>query len=197
MSAFLGPIHFWLFNKIRIQNELTNTIIEKTAGEGIAAKLDEKYPRLEEGELADFIDEGNIHGWLQQRVSLVENRFAYAAALIAGGDEKKMEEILAAAFEFGKTKQLEPGSTLEEAYRALDGILLNGMPCDHVNIMVEANVEHIIWRQVTDIHADYWIENTADPSMYQKIRGSFIKGIFDGSEIKYEELEDNCFELRR
>ena len=28
MSAILGPIHHWLFRKIKIQNDLTNAIIE-------------------------------------------------------------------------------------------------------------------------------------------------------------------------
>lgn len=28
MSVFLGPIHIWLFNKIKLQNELTDAIIK-------------------------------------------------------------------------------------------------------------------------------------------------------------------------
>ena len=31
MSAFLGPIHFWLYNKIKMQEGLTDAICE--AGE--------------------------------------------------------------------------------------------------------------------------------------------------------------------
>ena len=27
MSAILGPIHHWLFRKIKIQNDLTNAVI--------------------------------------------------------------------------------------------------------------------------------------------------------------------------
>lgn len=34
MSAFLGPIHFWLYNKIGKQEELTKAIASMAAGNG-------------------------------------------------------------------------------------------------------------------------------------------------------------------
>ena len=28
MSAFLGPIHYWVFNKVQLQEEMVNRLIE-------------------------------------------------------------------------------------------------------------------------------------------------------------------------
>lgn len=81
ISVFLGPIHIWLFNKIKLQNELTDAII-KTAKENEiynteSGNIDEKCGKLEAVELFDIIDENNIHGWLAKRVEVVERRLIY------------------------------------------------------------------------------------------------------------------------
>ncbi|HKM35519.1 MAG TPA: hypothetical protein VJY54_12400 [Lachnospiraceae bacterium] len=85
MSFTLGPIHTWLFNKIRFQDLLQRTILrdyEKDKDTTLSCQLDRRFGVLEEGELKDIIEEGNIHGWLQERVSLVENRFAFMVTQI-------------------------------------------------------------------------------------------------------------------
>ena len=47
MSAILGPIHHWLFRKIKIQNDLTNAIIDvakdKELNVAPLADIDEKF----------------------------------------------------------------------------------------------------------------------------------------------------------
>ena len=55
MSAILGPIHHWLFRKIKIQNDLTNTLITTAKDKGlntaVLADIDEKFGSLPEGDL--------------------------------------------------------------------------------------------------------------------------------------------------
>ena len=45
MSAFLGPIHYWLYNKIKLQNDLTNRLMQwaKSHGIEIEEELNENY----------------------------------------------------------------------------------------------------------------------------------------------------------
>ena len=68
MSAFLGPIHIWLFEKIKFQENLNKHLIEMAAVKGYnkekLAEVDSVCGVLEEGELADLIDGMNIHGWI-------------------------------------------------------------------------------------------------------------------------------------
>ena len=65
MSAFLAPIHNWLYNKIKFQDELVKYITEFVERKGYEAELlsqmDQRYGVLESGELADIIDENDIH----------------------------------------------------------------------------------------------------------------------------------------
>ena len=64
MSAFLGPIHHWLYNKIKTQDELTNLYLDYASKQGLsnlAADVNAKYGSMPQGDLADLIDEDNIH----------------------------------------------------------------------------------------------------------------------------------------
>ena len=72
MSAFLGPIHYWLYNKIQLQEELIRKIAEYGEKSGWAVfsekHLEEKTVNKDLRPLNELIDVMNIHGWLQERV---------------------------------------------------------------------------------------------------------------------------------
>ena len=66
MSAFLGPIHFWLYNKIQLQQDIVEDMIKLGETVGIAdlkQTLDEKYGVSERRPLEEVIDEMNIPGF--------------------------------------------------------------------------------------------------------------------------------------
>ena len=64
MSAFLGPIHYWLYNKIRFQEDLSDSILEaaKAKGWDESGKLQENYTICELKPLEELIDLADIHG---------------------------------------------------------------------------------------------------------------------------------------
>ena len=69
MSAFLGPIHFWLYEKILFQEKVTAMIAEKAVANGWisdAEEFENKYVQKEIPALESVIDESNIHGWRQR-----------------------------------------------------------------------------------------------------------------------------------
>ncbi len=89
MSSFLGPIHHWLYEKIKLQEELTRDIAKVAAqnnwlprGEHFADSFTRLLPPLEEA-----IDESNIHGWLQDRIYDAEKRYGQLIAEILKGDK--------------------------------------------------------------------------------------------------------------
>ena len=70
MSAFLGPIHYWLYNKIQLQEKLTAQFAQMAVNnKWIAGDI---YSKVDERPLDELIDESNIHGWLQTRISDAE-----------------------------------------------------------------------------------------------------------------------------
>lgn len=201
MSAFLGPIHHWLFQKIRFQDDLTSAIIYKAAdgekAEALKLQLNSRYPELEGGQLEDLIDGGNIHGWLQERISLVENRLAFVVTALQQENPYFSRELAAASYEFGKAHPIESGISTREAYDYLENILLNGMPCDRVNEITHETPETLRWIETIDIHARYWEANEGDVDLNQVIRENLIRGILEGSGVEYHPINHKAFELRK
>lgn len=201
MSAFLGPIHTWLYNKIKFQDAMTDAILdgaeEKGCGKELRARTDSRYGVLEKGNLEDMIDTGNIHGWLQEKVSLVENRLAYVVTELMEPDQEKFTHIVNAVLEFGKRNSADKNITVRKGYDYLESTLLNGMPCDRVNELVQETEDNLVWRQTQDIHGTYWTMIHGDVTHYYTLRESLIKGMFEDSELEFHQIEDQVYELRR
>ena len=201
MSAFLGLIHNWLFNKIKFQDELVQNIIEVVRSKDYQVELldqiDRRYGVLEDGELADIIDESNIHGWLQERITIVENRLAFLITMVTDEHPERIMDINDAVYEFGKKHAVESGISLKEAYGYLDNLLLSGMPCDGVNEITSETDKGITWIQTVDIHAPYWQMIHGNMEYYYAIRESLVVGILENSGIMYRQTENQSFELRK
>ncbi len=201
MSAFLGPIHVWLYNKIKIQNAMVDVILDlaekKEYSQDLRVRTDEQYGAFPEGNLEDLIDTGNIHGWLQEKVSLVEGRMAYAVTELVKGNPDRLAEIEAAISEFGRTISADKDVTARSAYDYLENTLLNGMPCDRVNALIEETEDKLVWRQTQDIHGSYWQQVNGDPSNYDTLREALIRGIFEDTSAEFLQAQDQQYELRR
>ena len=176
MSAFLGPIHFWLYNKIGNQEKLTKAIAIYAASEGWIADADEYIKALPP--LETVIDEGNIHGWLQARINDAEGRYASLVSSILKGNADRINALCTIAFEFGKANAVSAESAID-VYKAFEDFFVNGMPCDRVNTVTENSPEHVSWEMMQDIHAQYW---NGDGAAYYTIRKSVMDGMLDGSE---------------
>lgn len=181
MSAFLGPIHFWLFKKIQFQDQLCRDILagmrDQEEAARIGAQMDKTFGRLPEGELEELIDTGNIHGWLQSQIGVVERRFAYLVTEAKRSKASDMEELRSLAKKAGEAaRPVEKGSSCRDAFSAIDALLLNGMPCDRVNVVTKDEDGRFSWELASDIHGPFWMEVGGDPADYYAIR----EALFDG-----------------
>ena len=199
MSGFLGPIHIWLYNKIKFQDGLTKLFIsladEKSYSVESLKEIDKLCGSLQEGELVDLIDGTNIHGWLQERLSLVETRLAYTVGEILKGGAGTLEELCNTAFEYGRKSAADKNITPAGGYEYLDNVLLNGMPCDRVNIITSQDDTSISWEQYEDIHRPYWEMLSVDVDNYYRIRQAVIGGIFEDTDIKFNVLKNQNYRL--
>lgn len=190
MSAFLAPIHFWMYDKILIAQELTFKLEEKFLNKEEREDVESLFPGLYSKDLEEVIDQSNIHGWLHTAVSNVEIRFAYIVKTLL---DKciSLEEIKKVAFEYGKTFPEQEVSSLKDAYELLMDILLDGLPCD-VSINVareeEKELEFVLYN---DIHKQYFNEFDLEVSLYHEIREAFVNGIFERYSLKYKNISDS------
>ena len=202
MSAFLGPIHYWLYNKIQIQEEivvlLTEYAKEKKINENLMQSLNEEIGVIENKPLEEMIDTTNIHGWLQEKVTLVEKRMAKAVTEILKDSADNLEDLEKLVFNYGReTHSLKEDATVNEAYELLNNVLLDGMPCDRVNELVSKEENEIVWKRNRCIHTIYWDSIQGDVKYYYILRDALVKGIVKESNITFERFSDIYCKLQK
>jgi len=133
----------------------------------LRSKLDNQYGTIDLRPLEEQIDTSNIHGWLQECVSTVEYRLAYAVTTLLKEGSKNLEEVKEIFRNLGeKESSLNKDATVSEAYKSLNDTLLDGMPCDHANLLVSQEDHEIIWKRNLCVHENYWSEVGGDINMY-------------------------------
>jgi uncharacterized protein (DUF2235 family) len=190
MSAFLGPIHFWLYHKIGRQEKLTKAIAAYAKQEGWIedqAKYTKDLPALE-----DVIDESNIHGWLQEQIHDAETRYADLVGTVS--NTTRFEEIRGVAFAFGKKYTLQASTSPTEAYKAFEDFFVNGMPCDRVNAVVSESEDELSWTMTQDIHAQYWKDGS---EIYYTLRSEVMRGMLNGTGLVLASNDNVTYTIKR
>ncbi len=200
MSASLAPIHFWLYNKIKIQNNIVEDILHLSENNNfeLRKELYEQYGDGELKQLNEAIDVDNIHGWLQNKISMVEYKLAFAVTELLNKNPDKFEDIKS-IFKLNGVKYsaLSNESTIEEAFKAINDTLLDGMPCDHVNAVVNQNEREAEWKRYECVHGKYWDAAKGEVSTYYTLRDEFIEGLLSNTSIDYEMLGDSTYKISR
>ena len=178
MSLFLGPIHYWLYNKIGNQERLTSVIAAKAKEKDWITDTDSYTKELPDLETA--IDESNIHGWLQEQIIDAESRFASLVIEIKK-QGINLEELESIAFDFGKENLPDSKADVTEIYRHFEDFFVNGMPCDHINIVTDKSENQLSWEMDQDIHGQYW--TGGDVADYYKLRKAVMDGML--AELDY------------
>lgn len=190
MSAFLRPIHFWLYRKIGKQEELTKAIASYAEQKGWIedqAKYTKDLPAL-----ADVIDESNIHGWLHGQIHDAETRYADLIGDV--WNTARLEEICDVAFAFGKKYTLQASTSPAEAYKAFEDFFVNGMPCDRVNAVVSESENELSWTMTQDIHAQYWKDGS---EIYYTLRSEVMRSMLNGTGLVLASNDNVTYTIKR
>ncbi|MFV0379816.1 MAG: hypothetical protein ACK5KQ_03190 [Anaerorhabdus sp.] len=191
MSKNLGPIHHWLYRKISIQNMLGNEIIKNSGNALILGKkTDHACGKISDKPLEEIIDTDNIHGFLQELVNVVEKRLAFVAGKLLSNKIMSIEAMSKIAYNVGLQNPIEAVGTTHEVFNALNDMLLDGMPCDRVNQIIDESDSKILWQQTTDLHLPFWQDNNIDVSNYYILRENLVLGALNGTDFTYGKNED-------
>lgn len=183
MSKFLAPIHTWLFNKIRISEAIEGRVVDAFRDMDMDF-LEAMYQRigmpLPEGNVEDFIDTSNIHGWLQEGISRTELRTAELITRITARIPDA-EETLAGIWREsgileGKRYAGVGAGSPETAYKLVQDVVLEGMPCDRVSQIVSSSERQVAWATTRCLHKEYFDRVGGDVRMYYHLRQAFING---------------------
>jgi hypothetical protein len=183
MKENLAPVHFVQHNRIKIQENLETFLIDLFN----LQEIDEKSialhgPRTSNEALEIQIDHDNIHGWLESHLVTNEKRLSVLSKEIIKKNDKKALHLAHA--EYGKRlaeslKEKINFSNGQELFGYLDAVLLDGMPCDKINTMVEASDAHLVWKSVKDVHCKYYEEQELPENLFLDLRKSFLSSFLD------------------
>ncbi|ABR47562.1 conserved hypothetical protein [Alkaliphilus metalliredigens QYMF] len=198
MSAFLGPIHHWLFNKIVLFEELETTTVNhltsiygddaKQIGEAAEAHFGTYLPKLP---LENLIDTNNIHGWLQNRIQIAETRQAATLKnMIERYGNEVVNHIQPLYISQGKSTGLGVAQgdlplNAPALHKELNNYLLDGMPCDNVNSLTITEAEHLEWQTTRCLHRPYWDQVGMDSSIMYQLRFSWINAFIENANPNY------------
>lgn len=184
MSSSLGPIHYWLYNKIRFQEEVTAAIADAYPDNGKSLEYKKDLPDLE-----DAVDMIDIHGSLQGMINDAESRNAkLVTGLLSNG--VKLSDIEDTVYAAGEKHSVKANNA-REAYKSLDDLLLNGMPCDRVVVITGQDDNEVKFSLAEEIHGDSWQKAGGDVNVYYKLRCAAANGILVASGFELSGSEDN------
>lgn len=202
MSAFLGPIHFWLYNKIRLQQAIVDEIYALGIKNGLPLEMEcnHHFGEFENKPLEEMIDLDNIHGWLQEKVSQVEYKYAYAITKLLAKNPDAIEQLKALLTANGAT--LAKGyqaSELKatEVYKIISDTLLDGMPCDHANQLLKQEENEVIWRRSICVHSSYWEVVDGDINIYYELRDAWLNGFVKELGFEFDKPDSGTFVIRK
>lgn len=183
MSAFLAPIHYNMFGKIKKQDEINKDLIKEFGDDDLLNRINAEVGSVPEGELENIIDHGNIHGWLQGQIDVVESAFSNIVRSLQSKGIS-MEELVSWFENRGKNEL--SAATGEEVFRTFTNSFLDGMPCDRAIMPLEFTDSGAKWVQNADVHGKYWDD---EGNTYNELRCAWIKGLAENSgyDFNYNE----------
>jgi len=191
MSATIGPIHHWLYKKIKFQEDAVKALFNV---ENISEDVNNLFEELPEGNLEDVIDSTNIHGWLQECINIVEKRLAYTTTtlLSKGYTIDSLVKAIVPNLE-NSNKSI---TTAVDAYGLLDTYLLNGMPCDGVNKVILDTEFELVYIETKQIHSDFWELFNGDIINYYLIRKAMANSILKETKFVLEINDQHEFVIK-
>jgi len=198
VSAFLGPIHYWLFNKIQFMEErsfaIASYLKENGSKEAASQKMDEYGEKLAGADLGQILGNNSIHNFLYSLISKVE---IFEAGLVELATDEKFAEILKVATGHGKQtgqklvqhKGAKPAN-LEELYQHVADTQLEGMPCDPGAEVHLVDEHTLAYNHTACNHIPNW-EYTGCPNkkmcqLHNAWLGGFISGLNEAASYQVE-----------
>ena len=209
MSLFLGKIHYWLFNKVLWFEGLEGEIIKLAKDKGIdveklEAEINSKYGvKTPNKNLEDMIDTSNIHGWLQGKIHSAEGRMAAWTKVILENNQEYILDMRKVYENQGVNAANEAKESLENInaetiFNSMNDYILDGMPCDRVNEVIDSSEESIMWKRRVCVHKNIWENEGILVDVFYELREQWINAFVNtmNNDYEYVKLEDNIQSIR-
>lgn len=201
MSLVLGPIHYWMYGKIKTTEARESAIVSafKTKYGAEADKILEqvykKYPKSNTNKpLEELLANKPIHQGIQSLIIETETREAATIAAFCAkySDAAKIAEDAAhkhgisCGKEAAKNKGLSTAdcSNTSKAFEVMGDYFCDGMPCDRGAQVVTDSEKQTAWDHECCVHEPYWQNAGADFLTMCNIINEWIAGFGEGINPK-------------
>ncbi|MBN2259173.1 MAG: hypothetical protein JW702_01360 [Clostridiales bacterium] len=188
MSAFLGPIHYWLYKKIQKLEEIEMSLLN--------VNVPVTYMYLTK-DLEEVVDETQIHTSLQEMIKLTEFRFAQVMKVLIEQKNSDIEWIKSifknhGAHDGKSVKLIKESNSIELIYKHLNDYILDGMPCDNINNIISNEKNELSWFTKNSLHSPYWEGVGLDVDIYYNFRKHYIQSFIDvfDPNLQYSFIHD-------
>ena len=189
MSMFLGPIHYLMFNKIKIAADRSRHLVEAFAAkypseteETVKAALPDGLPDLEGKDLAEILGDNPIHQFLQSLIDKVETAEAGLTMAFLYRFPDDGREITLEAFRSHGAKTAEQvtggqagNGDLNTLYNLLSQHYLEGMPCDVVS-SYNPNGNNMEVLHTDCVHKPKWESAGAPVELMCELMDAWVEG---------------------
>lgn len=186
MSAFLGPIHYWLFAKIVTVESRAHALAALLSDKGVdvADLLADYGEKLQGADLAELVGGASIHQFLSGLITKVE---VFEAQVVERGGDDHFELLLATAQNHGRVMGSElasdgggPPSTAESLANFIHNHALEGMPCDPGGDLAPLSDTELSYGHQACNHMMNWRYTGVDLAKMCRIQNAWVEGLTKG-----------------
>lgn len=127
----------------------------------------------------------------------VEHRLAALVTELLFGHPERLAVLEELAYEVGRKQAAPADAGAGELFQYLTTHLVDGMPCDGVNMMRDQTAETFRWDKTADVHSHYWTEVEGSPAVYQALRSRFVAGMLASTDYEVSTADGISFVLQK
>jgi hypothetical protein len=201
MSLVLGPIHYWMYGKIKTTQAREAAIVSAfkakygAGADKILEQVYKKYPKSADNKpLEELLANKSIHQGIQSLIVEVETREAVIVASFCAKYSDAAKVAAEAACKHGiscgkeavKIKGLSSAdcNNTSKAFEVLGDYHSDGMPCDRGAQVVADSEKRTSWDHESCVHEQYWRNAGADFLTMCDIVNAWIAGFGEGVNAK-------------
>ncbi len=201
MSLVLGPIHYWMYGKIRTTESRESAIVSafKTnydaEADKILDKVYNKYPKPDGNKsLEELLGNKSIHQGIQSLIIDTETREACIIAAFCAKYNNAAKVASEAAHKHGvscgkeavKKKSLSPAdcNNTSKIFEIMGDFHCDGMPCDRGAQIISESDKRTSWDHESCVHEQYWRNAGANFLTMCDIINEWITGFGEGVNPK-------------
>ena len=86
----------------------------------------------------------------------------------------------------------------ETIFNSMNDYILDGMPCDRVNEVIDSSEESIMWKRRVCVHKNIWENEGILVDVFYELREHWINAFVNtmNNDYEYVKLEDNIQSIR-